>query len=43
MSKIFSNKQATVKGQTPPGTGVIYFTLSFTDSKSISHTGFQSL
>ena len=39
----FENMLATVSGQTPPGTGVISFTKSFTLSKSISQTAFQSL
>lgn len=41
--KRFENMLATVRGHTQPGTGVISFTKSFTLSKSISHTAFQSL
>jgi hypothetical protein len=43
MVKRFENILATVSGQTHPGTGVISFTKSFTLSKSISQTAFQSL
>jgi hypothetical protein len=39
---ILLNKQATVNGQTHPGTGLIAQTLSFTFSKFISHTAFPS-
>ena len=37
-SKVFFNKQAIVIGPTPPGTGVIALTLSFTSSKLTSPT-----
>src|SRR6056300_679875 len=37
---VFCNKQDIVIGPTPPGTGVIAFTLSFTFSKSTSPTSF---
>jgi hypothetical protein len=38
-----SKRLAIVRGPTPQGTGVMCFTLSFTDSKSISPAGLPSL